>query len=226
MENFRSHSCLILILCAGCVGNFENPSAYSHQQYLCDPAQASQFQQEVATCYAAWLKNQFPGPGVPPPGCFGVVSMRGTLQGKSVVVTDPHISDTSLLRAQITGGSLFLDSVQFSGVTPYFLFNATFSSLGGASNESEPRTLNWSVHAAEQSVATRFSDSQAYGQLEIENGKESAIFSALDNSGNITLTTQQAKRLAGTFNADFGKAGDHLTGCFELFPQEIFREFF
>jgi hypothetical protein len=129
-----------LAILAGCVGQFDAPSAYETQRFLCDPANAQAYADAVSACREA------------DGGCGGVLSFQGTLEGRPVVVESSLTGSQLSVLPQPDGGAPLVDEVEVLGASPYFTYNFKLRSLGG----SWPRSAGARVRSPSPPLRTAF----------------------------------------------------------------------
>ena len=186
----------------GCIQRFDTPSAYESEQYLCDDAEA--LAQRVAECRAS--------------GCAGVLSVRGRLQGTDIVATS-RIVDAEFTHGHTPDGALRLARIDASGATPYFFLRLAMKSLGGTAGDvvdPTPRVLVF-----DGSDEADLEDDRALPSMRISNGAESIDLDGLTESGDVRVTAQSGRELAGSFDGSFRTADDRVEGCFHLLATSV-----
>lgn len=194
-----------------CVQPFDAPSAYSTQRFLCDPQNAQVYAQEVADC-----RQQLKADG----GCAGVLSFKGTLGDRPVVVESMlHDSRLSVLPQDGSQAPL-IDEVEVHGKSPYFAYDAKFRSMGGAlATDGGTRALTF--NSDPNSLPDPLQDDKVLFQLRI-SGADS--FTYVGRPGSATIEEQSPADIIGSFSGSFGPSPNHLDGCFHIFPEKIQAE--
>jgi hypothetical protein len=194
-----------LLAASGCLGSFHTPSAYQEQPYLCDAAHAGDLGAKLEVCKAT-------------PGCGGVFSMTGSMQGQPLTVTS-QLSGADYVIVEPPGmATQTLDQINITGESPYFVFIFHTKSMGGdlTMASTTPRTLAFNGGAT--GLAMGLDDDQVdVGQL-LEVSGASSEQHGQTASGQIVVNALSISELDATFSGAFGDPNDKVDGCFRELP--------
>ncbi|MDB4969321.1 MAG: hypothetical protein JWN44_5010 [Myxococcales bacterium] len=191
---------------AGCLGDFQTPSAYQSQIYYCETANAPAFQALAQSCQSAGI-------------CTGALSMRGTMQGQPLTVgTTLQQSTVALVQANAMAPA-FWDVLRLTGASPYFEFVLHIKSVGGDVTVDEARTL--SLRAGAGALPTSLDDNLSDVGQTLQVGGANAEQQGLSDSGSIVLTKLTKAEIDGVFHGSFGTTNDVVDGCFIMYPDQI-----
>lgn len=196
---------LALLSVGGCAEPFESPSAYETQRDLCAPEHAEDYQKEVDACRTSHDSGG---------GCGGVISFKGTLQGRPLTV-ESRLSEATLGVVPEDGQAPWLDEVETTGASPYFSFIAKLRSVGGRVAPLNGATRHLQFVTSPNSLPDPFLDDNALFSLRLV-GADTVGVNALP--GNLTLLEQSPTDVVGTFDGTFGAETDTLQGCFHVLP--------
>jgi hypothetical protein len=189
-------------LISGCPSGFETDSAYEQEQYLCDPALATEWADAVEDC-----RDEFLDDG----GCVGIVSIRGTIQGVPVVFSS-YLETTMLDNVTRLDASVSRRDISLQGVSPYFQFDLTAGNIGGTIPLVGAPVVYTIGPTPNQ--AMEFDDLFVEAAIRITAGDSRDVNFV---TGSLTLTVQELGEIAGSFDAvGFGQ-GSALEGCFHAF---------
>jgi len=192
----------------GCNVAIENPPAYDAERDLCAAKGAKEWDALLESC-----REEFEADG----GCAGLISFTGQLENEALTV-DSELGINEFFDRVTVDGVEIRQQIKLHGRSPYFVFAFEFRGLGGElSDEDQQRSLSFGSGTGD---FESLDDELVRGALRMTVGGETKAFAP--RRGNLTIAHQAQDEQSATFEADFGTAGDHLTGCFHAFaPKRI-----
>jgi hypothetical protein len=190
---------------AGCLGNFNTPSAYDSQVYYCQTSEGPAFQALAQSCESGT--------------CAGAFSMRGTMQGQPLTVgTTLQTSTVGLVQSSPTNPELW-DVLRMQGASPYFQFVLHVKSVGGDVSVDMPRSLT--LQAGAGALANGLDDDLSDVGQTLQVGGANTEQEGLTNTGSITFNKLTKTEIDGVFHGSFGSTTDVVDGCFIMYPSQI-----
>ncbi len=195
-------------LSLGCVEPFEMGSLYDQTPDLCVDQTA--FQNALDECMAEGSE------------CGGVLSYRGTIEGKPVAVNDLSLqiveADYKLIGPPDGGDTIgpLLTAIKAVGVGDFFSFSLVFRNVGmDVANSSGSQDFKMGGVSGEYES---YFDDYAEPSLRVSNGKESLDFQGTKDEGFLHFETVSEDLLAGDLEVMFNTGNDSITGCFAFIP--------
>jgi hypothetical protein len=195
----------VALLLAGCLGNFDTPSAYQSQIYYCETANAPAFQALAQSCLAAG-------------SCGGALSMRGTMQGQPLTVGTTLQASTVALVQEAPGAPELWDVLRMQGASPYFQFVFHVKSVGGDVSVDMPRSLG--LRAGAGALDSGLDDAVSDVGQTLQVGGANTEQQGLSDSGTITFSKLTRGEIDGVFHGSFGATDDVVDGCFIMYPTQ------
>ncbi len=204
---------ILLCLAPACIESFEEVDIYNEAPDIC--AASADFTRAVDDCLM--LREQSSAQ------CAGVLSFRGQLEGIETAMTDPQLARARFRYATVidddgTHGPL-IDAIKLLGASKYAMFELSFLNIGADLSAGDaPGTY---VPMTKGSTSNIFFDNGVAVTLRISNGKENREIRGLPGLGRVEFTELTNERSRGTFTLSFETAEDSITGCFEVFPNNM-----
>lgn len=178
-----------LICLAGCVAPLSAPSAFTGEQYLCDPDHLSEFDALMEECRQDRLRDQ---------SCSGYMSFRATIDKQPVVVDAPvflanYVDYTNAVNG-VSGRDLF-----WYAFSPYFGVSLDLN----LTRDPDTNLLSDAYDGVNRDILN----------LEARGGNYLAIL----NLAVRTLQFQTADELRLAFSANLSRGGT-IEGCFDVLP--------